>query len=147
MSTAMAEEKKVRTIAEEEQEFIQEFNELEDWLIQYQALLELTSDMEKLYETERTEENRIHSCQAKLWLVLGYENGKISVRADSESLIVKGIVGVITALFHHRTPEEVRRADITFMDKTDIARQISTDRYKGMQLIIRKIKKFADSCE
>lgn len=146
MST-VAEKRNIRTIAQEEQEFIRDFNELEDWLIQYQALLELTSDMEKLYETERTEETRIHSCQAKLWLVMGYENGKISVRADSESLIVKGIVGVITALFHHRTPEEVRQADITFLDKTNIARQISTDRYKGMQLVISKIKKFADSCE
>lgn len=133
-----------KNIDEEQQEFIADFNELEDWLIQYNVLLGITSKMEPLNAEEKVNANRIYTCKAKLWLIMEYRNGKIYLRADSESLIVKGIVGVIVALFNDRTPREIRKADIRFIDETNIAQQISTDRYQGMHTIIKKIKQFAD---
>lgn len=133
-----------KTVEEEQREFIADFNELDDWLIQYNVLLEITSKMETLNDAEKINSNRVYTCKAKLWLVMEYRNGKIYIKADSESLIVKGIAGVIAALLNDRTPREIRKADICFIDKTNIARQISTDRYHGMQTVINKIKLFAD---
>lgn len=133
-----------QSIEEEQREFIADFNELEDWLIQYNALLEITSRMEPLRAEEKVNSNRVYTCKAKLWLIMEHRNGKVYLRADSESLIVKGIVGVIVALLNDRTPREIRKADIRFIDETNIAQQISTDRYQGMYTIIHKIKQFAD---
>ncbi len=131
------------TIREEQDEFIRDFNELEDWLIQYSCLLELAADLKPLRENEKTEDNLIHGCQTKLWLAFSCEGGRICVRADSEALIVKGIVAVIVALFDRRTPQEICEAEIDFMEKTPLAQQMSTDRFRGMQIVIRRIKEFA----
>lgn len=132
------------SIQYEQDEFIEDFNSLEDWMLQYECLLDLTADMQPLQEDEKCEANRISSCQANLWLVLTFESGRIRVRSDSESLIVKGIVAVIVALFDDRTPGEICEAKITFLEDTPIRSQISTDRFNGMTGIISKIKKFAE---
>lgn len=131
------------SIQYEQAEFIEDFNSLEDWMLQYECLLELTADMPPLQKEEKCEANRISSCQANLWLVLEFEDGSIRVRADSESLIVKGIAAVIVALFDNRTPEEICDAQISFLEDTPIKSQISTDRFNGMVGIIKKIKDFA----
>lgn len=131
------------SIQEEQEEFIRDFNELDDWMFQYSCLLELTADMEPLKEEEKSEENLISGCQAKLWIVLSCEDGVISVRADSEALIVKGIVAVIVALFHGHTPREICDAKIDFLERTSLKQQISTDRFAGMQSVIQRIQEFA----
>lgn len=131
------------SIQEEQEEFIRDFNELADWMFQYSCLLELAADMESVRQEEKTEENLIPGCQAKLWVVLSFESGIVSVRADSEALIVKGIVAVIVALFDGHTPQEICEAKIDFLERTSLIQQISTDRFAGMQSVIRKIKTFA----
>lgn len=131
------------SIQEEQEEFIRDFNELADWMFQYSCLLELAADMEPVRQEEKTEENLIPGCQANLWVVLSLENGIVSVRAESEALIVKGIVAVIVALFDGHTPQEICEAKIDFLERTSLIQQISTDRFAGMQSVIRRIKAFA----
>lgn len=80
-----------------------------------------------------------------LWIILSCENGIVHVRADSDSLIVKGIVAVIAALFDKRTPQEICGAHIDFLEKTPLKEQISTDRFHGMQTVIRKIRDYSTS--
>ena len=86
------------TIQEEQDEFVETFNQIGDWMLQYDCLLELTADMEPLREGERTECNMVTDCQTRLWLVMEECDGMVRLRADSEALIVKGIVGIIVAL-------------------------------------------------
>ena len=99
-------------------------------MMQYSCLLELTAEMEPLFAKEKNEQNKISGCQADLWIVLSFSNDLIHVRADSDSLIVKGIVAVIVALFDKRTPQEICGAHIDFLEKTPLKEQISTDRYQ-----------------
>ena len=106
------------SIAEEQAEFINDFNEIDDWMMQYSCLLELTADMKPVSDEEKNEQNKISGCQADLWIILSFENGIVHVRADSDSLIVKGIVAVIAALFDKRTPQEICGAHIDFLEKT-----------------------------
>ncbi len=133
------------SIAEEQAEFIDDFNEIDDWMMQYSCLLELTADMEPVSDEEKNEQNKISGCQADLWIILSCENGIVHVRADSDSLIVKGIVAVIVALFDKRTPQEICGAHIDFLEKTPLKEQISTDRFHGMQTVIRKIQDYSTS--
>lgn len=99
-------------------------------MMQYSCLLELTAEMEPLSAKEKNEQNKISGCQADLWIVLSFSDDLIHVRADSDSLIVKGIVAVIVALFDKRTPQEICGAHIDFLEKTPLKEQISTDRYQ-----------------
>lgn len=133
------------SITEEQTEFINDFNEIDDWMMQYSCLLELTTDMEPVSDEEKNEQNKISGCQADLWIILSCKNGIVHVRADSDSLIVKGIVAVIVALFDKRTPQEICGAHIDFLEKTPLKEQISTDRFHGMQTVIRKIQDYSTS--
>lgn len=139
----MAEER--LSIADEQAEFIEDFNEIDDWMMQYSCLLELTAEMEPLSAKEKNEQNKISGCQADLWIVLSFSDDLIHVRADSDSLIVKGIVAVIVALFDKRTPQEICGAHIDFLEKTPLKEQISTDRFHGMQTVIKKIQDYSTS--
>lgn len=114
-------------------------------MMQYSCLLELTAEMEPLFAKEKNEQNKISGCQADLWIVLSFSNDLIHVRADSDSLIVKGIVAVIVALFGKRTPQEICGAHIDFLEKTPLKEQISTDRFHGMQTVIKKIQDYSTS--
>ncbi len=137
---------KKQSIAEEQEEFIADFNAFGDWMMQYQCLLELTADMKKMSEDEKNDNTLIAGCQAKLWVSTQYRDGLVYVKADSEALIVKGIVAVIVALFDERTPEEIVESRIDFIERTAIREQISTDRFQGMQTVIRRIRDFALEC-
>ena len=105
------------SIAEEQAEFIDDFNEFDDWMMQYSCLLELTTDMEPVSDEEKNEQNKISGCQADLWIILSFENGIVHVRADSDSLIVKGIVAVIVALFDKRTRRKSAGHILIFLKK------------------------------
>ncbi len=135
------------TIRELQDEFIRDFNEIGDWLFQYSSLLELIPDMKPLLPEEKNDETLIHGCQAKLWVVTEYdpETDLVLVRADSDALIVKGIVAVIVALFDERHPEEILEAEINFLERTPLKEQISTDRFRGMQMVINRIRTFAEN--
>ena len=134
---------KRNSIAREQAEFITDFNEIGDWLMQYSCLLELTADMKPVLPEEKNSHTKISGCQADLWVVLSYENDNVYVRADSDSLIVKGIVAVIVALFDARTPREICETHIDFIEKTALKEQISVDRFYGMQTVVKKIQSYA----
>ena len=132
-----------QSILEEQEEFIADFNAFGDWMMQYQCLLELTVDLKPMSQEEKNEDTLIAGCQAKLWVDTQYRDGLVYVKADSEALIVKGIVAVIVALFDARTPEEIVESRIDFIERTAIREQISTDRFQGMQTVIRRVKDYA----
>lgn len=134
---------KRNSIAREQAEFIADFNEIGDWLMQYSCLLELTADMKPVFPEEKNSQTKISGCQADLWVVLSYDNDNVYVRADSDSLIVKGIVAVIVALFDARTPREICETHIDFIEKTALKEQISVDRFYGMQTVVKKIQSYA----
>lgn len=131
------------SIEEEQEAFIRDFNSLEDWMIQYECLLGLTADMPVVYSEEKIQENLIEGCQARLWVVLSFEDGRVRVRIDSEALIVKGIAAVIAKLFDKRYPEEICNTRLDFLERTSIRSQISTDRFHGMLKLIERICNYA----
>jgi len=134
------------TIIQLEDTFIEDINSLEDWFLQYEYLLEISADMPRVKEEERTEENRIPGCQSGVWVLFGFSDGRIRLRADSEALIVRGLVSIYVQLLNGRTPKEVLEFRPRFIEETNIKKQISTDRFHGLHAILERIQGFAAEC-
>ena len=138
-----AEEK--MTIAELEDTFIDDLNMLGDWFLQYEYLLEISTELPKIPESQRTDENKVPGCQSGVWLDIQYDNGKVLVTADSDALIIRGILSVIVSLLSNREPGEIVAYVPRFIEETNIRQQISTDRFNGIHSVIRSIQKVAEN--
>ena len=140
----MAAEEKM-TIQELEDTFIDDLNMLGDWFLQYEYLLELSTELPKIPEEERSSDNKVPGCQSGVWLKLSYANDVMHVAADSDALIIRGILSVIVALLNERTPAEVIAYTPRFIKETNIRQQISTDRFNGIHAVIRQIQDMAQN--
>lgn len=135
------------SVIEAEDSYIEDLNQLGDWFLQYEYLLAISADAPHVARDERTEENRVHGCQSKAWLVLNCSEGRVFVRADSDALIVRGILSIAVSLLNGRTPEEILAYRPRYIEETNIKQQISTDRFHGIQTAIEMIRRFAAACQ
>ncbi|MCC8081050.1 MAG: SufE family protein [Lachnospiraceae bacterium] len=131
------------TIAQLESTYIDDLNMLDDWFLQYEYLLQISADLPRIPEEERLDANKVKGCQSGVWLLLHAEEGCVRVQADSEALIIRGMLAVIVSLLDGRRPEEIVEYTPRFISETSIKEQISTDRFHGIHEVIRKIQEFA----
>ena len=126
-----------------EASFIDDLNELGDWFLQYEYLLRISADMPRIPPEQRTEANRVKGCQSGVWLRLDYDGRYVHVTADSEALIIRGLLAIAVYLLDGRTPTEIVSYVPRYIEETNIRRQISTDRFNGLHSVIRTIQMFA----
>ena len=107
----------MKTINELQDEVIEEFSDFDDWMDKYQMLIDLGNDLETLNEKYKTEQNLIDGCQSRVWLQCDYVDGKLVFTADSDALIVKGIIALLIQVLSGHTPTEILDADLYFIDK------------------------------
>lgn len=138
---------KEMSIHELEETFIEDLNMLGDWFLQYEYLLQISAELPKIPEAERSETNRVPGCQSGVWLKLACENGRVYVTADSDALIIRGMLSVIVSLLNDRTPEEICSYQPRFIKETNIRQQISTDRFNGIHSVIESIQTYAAGCQ
>ena len=131
------------TISEVEQTYIDDLNMLDDWFLQYEYLLEISSDMQTVPKNEKTDENKVKGCQSGVWLVLKCVGDKLHVEADSDALIIRGILAIIVGIFDGRSKDEIASFTPSFIEKTNIKKQISTDRFNGITPVMDTIINFA----
>ena len=105
------------SINELQDEVIAEFSDFDDWMDRYQLLIDLGNEQEPLDEKYKTEQNLIEGCQSRVWLQADEEEGKIVFRAESDALIVKGIIALLIKVLSGHTPEEILDADLYFIDR------------------------------
>ena len=105
------------SINEVQDEVIAEFNDFDDWMDRYQLLIDLGNEQEPLDDKYKTEQNLIEGCQSHVWLQADEENGKIVFQAESDALIVKGIISLLIKVLSGHTPDEILNADLYFIDK------------------------------
>lgn len=131
------------TIQEAEQEIIEEFSDYEDWMDKYQLLIDLGNEQEALDEKYKTESNLIDGCQSRVWLQADYEDGKIHFQAESDALIVKGIVSLLLRVFSDRTPDEILNANLRFIEEIGLKEHLSPTRSNGLVAMIKQIRLYA----
>lgn len=134
------------TINEIQDEIIDEFNDFDDWMDKYQLLIDLGGDLKELDAKYKTESNLIDGCQSRVWVQCDYEDGIISLQADSDALIVKGIVALLVRVLSGHTPQEILDADLYFIDKIGLREHLSPTRSNGLLAMIKQIRLYALAC-
>ncbi|MDY0078618.1 MAG: SufE family protein [Bacteroidales bacterium] len=131
------------TIAETQQEIINEFSMFDDWMDKYNYLIEMGKDMPKIDERYKTNNHLISGCQSRVWLHSELKEGKISFTADSDAVITKGIVNLLIRVFSGHTPEEILEADTDFIDQIGLKDHLSPTRSNGLVSMLKQMKLYA----
>ena len=147
------------TINEIQDEIIEEFSGFDDWMDKYQLLIDLGNDQEPLEEKYKTEQNLIDGCQSRVWLVAEYiketgdgrqetgvrrqETGVIHFRAESDAMIVKGIVSLLIRVLSDHTPQEILDADLYFIEAIGLKEHLSPTRSNGLVAMVKQMRVYA----
>ena len=131
------------TIQETQDEIIAEFSDFDDWLDRYQLLIDLGSEQEPLPAEYKTDNNLIEGCQSRVWLQADYADGKVHFRAESDAMIVKGIVSLLIKVYSGRTPDEILDTEPRFVEAIGLKEHLSPTRSNGLLAMIRQMKLYA----
>ena len=130
-------------INEIQDEIIEEFSGFDDWMDKYQLLIDLGNEQAPLDEKYKTEQNLIDGCQSRVWLQADYEDGVIHFPAESDALIVKGIVSLLIRVLSDHTPQEILDADLYFIDEIGLKEHLSPTRSNGLVAMVKQIRAYA----
>ena len=133
----------MKEINELQDEVIEEFSDLEDWMDKYQLLIDLGNEQEPLDDKYKTESNLIDGCQSRVWLQADYKDGALWFTAESDALIVKGIVALLIRVLSGHTPQEILDADLYFIDRIGLREHLSPTRSNGLLAMVKQIKAYA----
>ena len=131
------------TINEIQDEIIEEFSGFDDWMDKYQLLIDLGNEQEPLDEKYKTEQNLIDGCQSRVWLQADYADGKIHFSAESDALIVKGIVALLIRVLSDHSPQEILDADLYFIEEIGLKEHLSPTRSNGLVAMVKQIRAYA----
>lgn len=131
------------TINEAQDEVIEEFSDFTDWMDKYQLLIDLGNEQKPLDDKYKTESNLIDGCQSRVWLQADYEDGKIYFTAESDALIVKGIIALLIRVLSGHTPQEILDTDLYFIDRIGLKDHLSPTRSNGLQAMVKQIRMYA----
>ena len=132
------------TINEIQDEIIEEFSGFDDWMDKYQLLIDLGNEQEPLEEKYKTEQNLIDGCQSRVWLVADMEgDGTLHFKAESDALIVKGIVALLIRVLSGHTPQEILDADLYFIEEIGLKEHLSPTRSNGLVAMVKQMRSYA----
>lgn len=131
------------TINEIQDEIIDEFGDFDDWMDKYQMLIDLGGDLEPLDDKYKTDDNLIDGCQSRVWVQCDFVDGLMQLRAESDALIVKGIVALLLRVLSGKTPQEILDADLYFVDRIGLREHLSPTRANGLLAMIKQIRIYA----
>ena len=131
------------TINEIQDEIIEEFSGFDDWMDKYQLLIDLGNEQAPLDEKYKTESNLIDGCQSRVWLQCDYSDGLLHFTAESDALIVKGIIALLIRVLSDHTPQEIIDADLYFIDRIGLKEHLSPTRSNGLLAMMKQMKMYA----
>lgn len=131
------------TINEAQNEVVEEFEDFTDWMDKYQMLIDLGNELDVLNDKYKNDSNLIDGCQSRVWLQCDLVDGKLQFTADSDALIVKGIIALLIQVLSGHTPNEILDADLYFIDKIGLKDHLSPTRSNGLLAMVKQIKAYA----
>ncbi|MFH0758288.1 MAG: SufE family protein [Bacteroidota bacterium] len=126
-----------------QKDIVDEFSVFEDWLDRYDYLIELGKDLPEIDPAYKTSEYLINGCQSKVWLHAELVDGKIMFSADSDAIIVKGIVALLVKVLSGRTPSEILENKLFFIDDIGLSQNLSPTRSNGLLAMVKKMRLYA----
>lgn len=133
----------MKTINALQDEVIEEFNDFEDWMDKYQMLIDLGNELEPLDDKYKTEQNLIDGCQSRVWVQCDVVDGHLEFTAESDALIVKGIIALLIRVVSGHTPQEILDTDLYFIDRIGLRDHLSPTRSNGLLAMVKRIKAYA----
>lgn len=131
------------TINEIQDEVIDEFSQFDDWMDKYALLIDLGNSLPPLEEKYKTPENLIEGCQSRVWLDAEYKDEAVFFRADSDAIIVKGIVALLIRVLSGHTPDEILNADLYFIREIGLTEHLSPTRSNGLLSMVKQMRMYA----
>lgn len=131
------------TINELQDNIIDEFSLLDDWMDKYALLIDLGNSLVPLDESQKTPQNIIEGCQSRVWLHAEMNDGKIQFKGESDAVLVKGIVSLLIQVLTNHTPDEIINTELYFIDKIGLREHLSPTRSNGLVSMVKQMKMYA----
>ena len=131
------------TINRVQDEIIDDFSGLTDWMDKYALIIDMGNSLPPIDERHKTPENLIEGCQSRVWVAAEYVDGRIEFTADSDAIIVKGIISMLLRVLSHQTPSDILDADLYFIDEIGLREHLSPTRSNGLLAMVKQIKMYA----
>ena len=131
------------TIEQIQEEIIDEFSIFDDWMDKYQLLIDMGNALPALDEAYKVEQNLIEGCQSRVWLHADYTDGIVTYEAESDAIIVKGIVSLLVRVLSGHTPDEILDADLHFIEEIGLTEHLSPTRSNGLVAMVKQMRLFA----
>lgn len=124
-------------------QIIEQFEQFEDWMDKYSLIIEMGSELPKMEDSDKTEQNLIVGCQSNAWLSAETQEGKLIFHADSDAIIVKGFISLLLQILSNQTPSDIIEADLYALDKIGLKANLSPTRSNGLLSMLKQIKMYA----
>jgi cysteine desulfuration protein SufE len=132
-----------KTILEVENEIVEEFSLFDSWDDKYEYIIDLGKKLPVLGDEHKKDENRVRGCQSTVWLVADYENGKVFFKADSDAVIVKGLISMLIRVLSGHTPDEIIDAKLGFIQQIGMTTHLAQTRSNGLLSMVKQMKNYA----
>lgn len=133
----------MKSIEDIQQEIIDEFAVFDDWMDKYALIIEHGNAMTPIDDKYKTPENIIQGCQSRVWLQTDFHEGRLFFQAESDAVIVKGLLAMVLRVYNNRTPEEIIDSNLRFMKEIGLTEHLSPTRSNGLLAVIRQIRFYA----
>lgn len=132
------------TIEQQQNQIIEEFSEIDDWMDRYAMIIDLGNNLPQIDDTLKTPDRVIEGCQSRVWLDAKLTpDGNVRFTADSDAIIVKGIISLLIQVLNDHTPDEILNADLHFIDDIGLAQHLSPTRSNGLLAMVKQMKAYA----
>ena len=132
-----------KTIPEIEAEIVDEFSLFDDWESKYEYIIDLGKKLPPLEEEYKIDENKVRGCQSTVWLVADYRDGKVFYKAESDAVIVKGLISMLIRVLSGQTPDDIINARLNFIHEIGMTTHLAQTRSNGLLAMVKQMKNFA----
>jgi cysteine desulfuration protein SufE len=132
-----------KTIQETEKEIVEEFSLFDSWDDKYEYIIDLGKRLQPLEDQYKRDENRVRGCQSTVWLVADYKNGKVFYKAESDAIIVKGLISLLIRVLSGHTPDEIINARLDFIQQIGMTTHLAQTRSNGLLAMVKQMKNYA----
>ena len=129
-----------KTIAETEDEIVEEFDLFDDWEDRYEYIIDMGKKLPPIPDSDKKDENRIRGCQSTVWMASECREGKVHYRADSDALIVKGLISMLIRVLSGHSPQDIVKAELGFIDRIGMTTHLAQTRSNGLRSMIKQMK-------
>ena len=132
------------TIDQIQYDIVEEFSDVEDWMDRYGMIIDLGNNLPEINEAYKTPDHLIEGCQSRVWLNAELTpDGRVHYTADSDAIIVKGIISLLIQVLDNQTPDDILKADLHFIDDIGLSEHLSPTRSNGLLAMVKQMRLYA----